>query len=983
MGATTRNSVSRVTASTAEWQRKKAAREPCTRHNCRFDCGTEAGGSPSSTAPFARRKASADHYRPGARREAEVSLKKSVQVWEPVVESSEDEAESLKTAATSSSASTKASKAKKVIQTTTEECPAGHVLVGRYADLASICATCTVELSRGCELWSCRECDFDVCHSCLDASEKSKRHSKQSEEEQSEKKEPSLEVQPEDEMAAWPEVEAKAAEDDAKEICGVTPSRASTASTEEPSQSSQEAESDPMSEHWCDTASAMGMQAGSFDPSAAPGPLMFYSWPMDAATAVPDVLPMPLVQTWIQLPMGMLPPAAAPAAEWDGPPLLDVPWDNMMPIPMEGFIPGSFDSVFPMPMEWGTSASSASGDLAIGQELNAALVAEECSASEAVKVAGDETLEGPDGHMYEVFYPECCSPENLLAEVETTVPDSHETSPRNLSTSSSDAASFAEEGASSSQQVLSMPEECACVQNKTSAEKWIEDIMQFMCNLSYDRYPARVRLFEIVQGAVTTALGEHFERLALVGSTALRIDTPDSDLDAVAFTRCIPGEDGDASTPPPMPAEALHWIAELLVMFDGTLNLQLVDCTRVPVLTVSTCDGQLSLDLTIDQQLSESHVLWYQSQQAEPWRAPAPLHSVPAPLTLGWEQGLDAAALRCVKWWLRRRRLPVGKEGGYPTFVWTLMVIYVLRCSLLVKEGSSSCPTCGCTSEKVHGNADPRTLLAAIAAFFDRFADSGLRGRLVFANGSAVFQDCAQAEIGLSEFSVLDPTTTDEISIASGASPVELAPQISMATQLLYAYELQRAQYLSAAALSSEVSAAYGQPESEALRCLFSDVDEFQNTLPAALHENVLIGVFVLYGGELHLGIMQEVHLKPGWTAPFLHRSDDRSDLLAQLCSVDVHTGIVTPVPLDEGSAFWFHPCDIVCQAYLVEVACHDESYSSLRLADESMERWFEMSALLGFNLRPQMHMETNPGGSRSGNKGKKKSSKKTKRVDR
>merc|ERR1739848_314706 len=93
----------------------------------------------------------------------------------------------------------------------------------------------------------------------------------------------------------------------------------------------------------------------------------------------------------------------------------------------------------------------------------------------------------------------------------------------------------------------------------------------------------------------------------------------------------------------------------------GPFRLQMVDCTRVPVLTVIThmADGALlSLDLTVDQPVGEWHVLWFLSQRGEPEPEPAPLYQVPVPLHDGWEQGLEAAALRCVKWWLRRRRIP-------------------------------------------------------------------------------------------------------------------------------------------------------------------------------------------------------------------------------------------------------------------------------------------------------------------------------------
>jgi len=226
----------------------------------------------------------------------------------------------------------------------------------------------------------------------------------------------------------------------------------------------------------------------------------------------------------------------------------------------------------------------------------------------------------------------------------------------------------------------------------TSALIGISDVVEFMRTAAVARYPGRARLFELVQEATTEALGAHFQRLALVGSTALRIDTPESDLDVVAFTKGADAEhpadeDKKKPVPAPCPVDALRWIAQALVARDATLRLQLVDCSKVPVLTAVSWDGELSIDITVDQPLGETHVTWFQRLwHKEPVVTPVqqkdPSPALPEPCVdpdgEGWEQGLEAVALRCVKWWLRRRRIPVSKEGGYPTVVWTLMVLHVL-----------------------------------------------------------------------------------------------------------------------------------------------------------------------------------------------------------------------------------------------------------------------------------------------------------------
>jgi hypothetical protein len=207
------------------------------------------------------------------------------------------------------------------------------------------------------------------------------------------------------------------------------------------------------------------------------------------------------------------------------------------------------------------------------------------------------------------------------------------------------------------------------------------------------------------------------------------------------------------------------------------------------VLTVFSGSGELSLDLTVDQPLSEWHVLWLQSQRANPVFDASCMQGVPVPAMDAWEQGLEAAALRCVKWWLRRRHIPVSKEGGFPTVVWTLMVIHALRCSVFYNEAQG---------DKARPVFDERALLGALAAFFDRFSEGGLAGTLLFQEGfNAVFCPRPAADgtgpplsLASDSFSVLDPTTTHQDCAAFGIAPLELVPRISPATQLLHAYEL-------------------------------------------------------------------------------------------------------------------------------------------------------------------------------------------------
>jgi hypothetical protein len=536
---------------------------------------------------------------------------------------------------------------------------------------------------------------------------------------------------------------------------------------------------------------------------------------------------------------------------------------------------------------------------------------------------GDETLPGPDGELYEIFYPPDCMPEHL--------PEMESTYFENGVRSSSSPCGQKEWGQEPEPALLSTGPSL-WAGRQTPAEVFVADIVSFMAHSAVKSYPARVDLFQKVQEAAVRALGNHFQRFVLIGSTALRIDTPDSDLDAVVFSQSVWEE---SEVPAPHSIHVLHSIAGSLTSFNEGFEIQLVDCTKVPVLTVFAAERSLSLDLTVNEGIGEVHVQWFQRQQGG---LPAPLHSVPIPSPDGWSQGLEVAALRCVKWWLRRRRIPVPKEGGYPSIAWTLMVLHVLRCSVFFNGAEDTF-------------ARGQTLLRAMAAFFDRFAESGLDGTFLFtACAGAQFRPplavCEDEEeayrtLPTSALSVLDPTTTDEDSIANGIQAAELAPQTSSATQLLYAYEFRRAQAFSAVALMSGSEGEPGLPSDggDALYELFQDVDDTMNTMPTSLPK-ARSGVLVLRGNFLQMGILQKICPKQGWQASFLHRRDVRSSFALRLCGVDADTGAVTQ--FSSSDLAWFHPCDFVCLA-----ALQDDEDGQARLDQESLSRWREMRAIL------------------------------------
>jgi hypothetical protein len=420
------------------------------------------------------------------------------------------------------------------------------------------------------------------------------------------------------------------------------------------------------------------------------------------------------------------------------------------------------------------------------------------------------------------------------------------------------------------------------------------------------------------------------------------------------------------------PVEALHQIRSALANWDPTLRLDLVRCTRVPVLVVWTADGELSLDLSVDQQLPEQHVLWFRRQRElsdlPPPRQTVGLSHLPTPPALERDLGFEAVLLRCVKWWLRRRKMPSMKEGGYPSLVWTLMALHALRCSA------------SDDSDEGHPGSRGRRLLSALAAFFDRFAGhDGLSGTILFQEDARsefrrvpLKDPCAGGGDASSsmrpswpEFSLLDPTATG----SDGEAPTDLAPRTSPATQLLHAYELQRARRLSAAALRpsayarDDPGAALGDGQgARALRELFEEPDIVSNYLPAVLEDDGPTGILLLRGDHLELGILRQIVPRPGWDAPFLHRRDVHSCLHVHLCNVS-ETGVVEPRPEAEAAEARRTPCDFVSLAALREWRPPPGATGAgaFALEPDDLDRWREMRALLREMRGDAIVLDTQP----------------------
>jgi len=463
-------------------------------------------------------------------------------------------------------------------------------------------------------------------------------------------------------------------------------------------------------------------------------------------------------------------------------------------------------------------------------------------------------------------------------------------------------------------------------------EQSIADMIAQMHTSLISRHPARAKLFQTVQSAVIDALGRDFKRLALVGSAALGIDTPASDIDAVAFTQGVT-----------IPTHALRRIAAVLKQRDPVLRLDLIDPPGAPALLVIwSADGTLSMDLTVNQPLAERHVLWLslQGEFASPRFRCAAIPEIFA------EARFAATVIRCVKWWLRRRQLPTTKEGGYPTIVWTLMALHSLRCFV--------------AERKEHGVVDNhnRRLLGALYAFFDRFVSHRCRSGSIFFAGDGSSEFCPHAPSqdgpgGCSErnlpglwpsLSVGDPSTTAHSSDIEKNGGTELVPRISSATQLLYASELCRAQRLSAIALNSLHNGHCSDLSGTvALQDLLAEsFPSAGNTLPTDVSACKNMAAVFIRKGLLELGIIHKIFPRPGWTAAFLHRRDAQSTLLVCLRSVDVQTGVLSYACLKD-TEVQFSPCDFV---RLVPLSlCHGGGYGSL--SQDELQQWCEMRGIL------------------------------------
>lgn len=489
------------------------------------------------------------------------------------------------------------------------------------------------------------------------------------------------------------------------------------------------------------------------------------------------------------------------------------------------------------------------------------------------------------------------------------------------------------------------------------------------------------RLVNLVELACRQALCNRFGRLVLVGSVALCAETPGSDVDVVCFTR-NPDADPDAPTIPPgenpvemqTRREQLRKVMQHLQFFIGVnymteglrgYSIEFLEDARVPVLRLSwgLPEQAIAIDLLMDQRRPLEHVRWFQAVQAcpsEKWlREPKQLSKTP----------LVTVLLRCVKWWLRQRQIPGTKEGGLPTISWLLLALNTFFLPETQNEVG--------TGEK----PEMAALAAALLAFFRQYSSPGsLHGVLRFGSDSITnrkpsrdFRPTAtKCDSPWADLVVLDPVVSDQ--------DINLVPTITPATQLLVVHELQRAaQCLEAIAPSSsslstprdtidavaehqavmyeiegQTQTSSGSSSSNTdTEALFEGLPLLKNSLPSSTQDS--IGALMLQGdptkgvGTLEVVVIEKIVSRCGWSARFLHRNDQSSEIHARLCEVteviDGKTGesLVTCQPRKDGLVV-LCPCHFIC---MLELERNHAEGCKYKLCEEDRDRFRSMRPIL------------------------------------
>merc|ERR1719336_2983069 len=186
-------------------------------------------------------------------------------------------------------------------------------------------------------------------------------------------------------------------------------------------------------------------------------------------------------------------------------------------------------------------------------------------------------------------------------------------------------------------------------------------------------------------------------------------------------------------------------------------------------------------------------------------------------------------------------------------------------------------------------------LLASLAAFFRYYSSLALLdGVLTFSSdgSSSSFQRHARKpHYPWADLSVLDPTR-------EGSESLNLVPTLPRAMQLLIAFEMSRA-----SKRFELVPRSAEAPVSESRNILeeaFKPLPEGTNALPSFLPgAGSSMAVLALCGEiakgshlpDVEVALVDSIVTKPGWAAPFLLRTDERTELSMRLLDVEELTG--------------------------------------------------------------------------------------------
>jgi len=433
---------------------------------------------------------------------------------------------------------------------------------------------------------------------------------------------------------------------------------------------------------------------------------------------------------------------------------------------------------------------------------------------------------------------------------------------------------------------------CAC-------GSYLQDMLTYMDSYCQGMRAWQQQWVSLVETACRTVLEADFKDMVLVGSLALSLETPGSDVDIVCMTQ----SQVDA-------VAVLRKVKDILTSeshasgFPENFGAVVIDDARIPILSI-TSENQVLVDLAINSHHAIEHVRWFHHIGAVP---PNPPTVVQVPVL--------TVTLRCLKWWLRMRRIPRMKDGALPTVVWMLLAMH------------SCAEQSGSFSPEVLAENPLSVVLTLLSAFFQRYTTvSGLDGKLKYEKGTAVSdfqQHTRQKRPCHADLVVLDPE-----------SGLNLAPPLSPATHILLVHEMLRARSLLKEAICTG--------HSQALHAAFQPVPEFENSLPASTTDSFDALVFVNGTGEcsctVELARIHCIRKTPWWQAPFLARWDMQSRLEAHLFR-EPPTSVARLFL--QTQAITLAPWNFICR-----METTGDEHVGLSISDEALHRMKSMQALV------------------------------------